>query len=200
VRYNIREEKSLRELMLYLLSNSGSLFSLNKLKNLLGLGSVNTVKSYIGYLENSFLFYVINLYSPSLKIQMFAPQKVYCQDNAFIKLLAFQFSRNEGRFLENLVCQELKRQGKEIYYYKTQKNKEVDFLVKDNLKSLELIQVAWSLSDSVTLDRETSALFESMEELNLRKGIILTNDESGEWRNGSKVIKAMPVYQWLLIK
>lgn len=198
VRYNLKEEKILRELMLYLLSNSGSLFSLNKLKNLLNLGSLNTVKSYIGYLENSFLLATVNLYSPSLKVQIFAPQKVYCNDNAFIRLLAFQFSENKGRFLENLVFQELKRRQKEVFYFKTKQGKEIDFLIKDGLNPLELIQVSWSLNDQSTLEREISALFEAMSELDLKKSLILTDNETGEWCKENKIIQAVPTYQWLL--
>jgi predicted AAA+ superfamily ATPase len=62
-RYDIKEVKSLRELALYFMSNLGTLFSYNKLKGFLGLGSINTVKGYVEYLENSFIIFILNLLS-----------------------------------------------------------------------------------------------------------------------------------------
>ena len=55
-RYRLNNTKELKELAFYLISNISSLISFNKLKELLMLGSTNTVKSYIDYLETSWLF------------------------------------------------------------------------------------------------------------------------------------------------
>jgi hypothetical protein len=55
-RYKLENVKGLKELAFYLVSNTASLISFNKPKELLKLGSVTTVKSYINYLENSWLF------------------------------------------------------------------------------------------------------------------------------------------------
>jgi len=59
-RYKLDNTKNLKELSFYLISNISNLISFNKLKQLLKLGSVNTIKSYIDYLENSWLFFVLN--------------------------------------------------------------------------------------------------------------------------------------------
>ncbi len=59
-RYDIKQVKVLRELGLYLLSNIGGLFSYNNLKKVLGVGSMNTIKSYADFLENSFLIFLIS--------------------------------------------------------------------------------------------------------------------------------------------
>mgnify|MGYP001605117982 FL=1 len=71
-RYKLDNVKSLKELTFYLVSNISTLISFNKLKELLKLGSVNTVKSYIDYLENSWLFFVVNKYAYSVKEQQIA--------------------------------------------------------------------------------------------------------------------------------
>src|SRR3990167_9721811 len=52
VRHEIHAVRALRELALYLMSNIGTMISYTKLKNSLNLGSVNTVKNYLYYLEN----------------------------------------------------------------------------------------------------------------------------------------------------
>ena len=76
-RYRIEEVRALKELAFYLMSNLAGLVSFNKLKEQLRLGSVNTVKNYIEYLENSWLIFTLNVYDFSVKRQQIAPKKVY---------------------------------------------------------------------------------------------------------------------------
>jgi predicted AAA+ superfamily ATPase len=197
-RHDIKEVKILRELALYLLSNCSSLFTFNKLKQMLGLGSANTAKSYVGYLEDSFLAYTSSLFDYSLKRQILTPKKIYGVDNGILNLVSFRFSENYGRLLENLVFIELKRRGREIYYYKTKKNLEVDLLVREKNEVSGLIQVCASLLHPDTEKREIRALAASMGELKLKKGLILTGDEEKEIKVDSGSIKVKPVYKWLL--
>lgn len=198
VRYEIKETKTLRELGLYLLSNIGSLYSTGNLKNLLSLGSVNTVKSYIGYLEDSYLIFSLNRYAFSLKQQSFYPKKCYCIDNGLVESIAFQFSKNKGKYLENLVFLELKRNGKEVFYYKTTKDKEVDFLVRSKNKPEMLIQVAANITAGATKAREIEALVEAMNELKMKEGCIITSDQEEKLNIENKTINILPVYKWLL--
>jgi predicted AAA+ superfamily ATPase len=195
-RYKLTDTKPLRELTHYLLSNISSLVSYNKLKELLQLGSVNTVSSYIGYLEMSWLFLVINRYAFSVKKQQIANKKVYCIDTGLVKTLAFTFSENKGKFLENAVFLKLRRlYEKDIYYYKTETDKEVDFYLP---KQKTFIQVCQSLTDHATKERETKALVNAMEEINGSEGTILTEDGKDSLKFEGKTIPVLPVYEWLL--
>ncbi len=197
-RYDIKQVKALRELGLYLLSNIGALFSYNNLTKILGVGSMNTIKSYADYLENSFLVSLVSRFSYSLKQQFVANKKIYCIDNGLAESIAFQFSKNKGKFLENLVFLELKRRYPEIYYYKTTNNLEVDFLIKNGKKDISLIQVADNLDNEKTRQREIDALTYAMDELKLKKALILTEDTEEEIKLKGKVILAHPIYKWLL--
>jgi len=197
-RYGIKQVKPLRELGVYFLSNIGGTFSYNNLKNVLGLGSMNTVKSYADYLENSYLIFLVNKFSYSLKEQFAALKKIYCIDNGLAESIAFQFSGNRGKFLENLVFIELRRRTTEIFYYKTKNNLEVDFLIKSGRKDFQLIQVAEHIDSDKTRQREISALDAAMEELGLSTGLILTDDTEEEIKHQKKVIVVKPIYKWLL--
>jgi len=197
-RYGIKQVKPLRELGLYLLSNIGGTFSYNNLKKVLGLGSMNTIKSFADYLENSYLIFLISKFSYSLKEQFVALKKIYCIDNGLAESIAFQFSKNKGKFLENLVFLELKRTGAEIYYYKTTNNLEVDFLVKTGKKDMKLIQVADNLDTDKTRQIEINSLARAMEELKQKEALILTDDTEDDLKIEGKRIKAMPFYKWLL--
>jgi predicted AAA+ superfamily ATPase len=56
-RYRLEAVTALRELAFYLVSNPAGKVSFNKLREQLRLGSVNTVSSYIEYMQNSWLFF-----------------------------------------------------------------------------------------------------------------------------------------------
>ena len=62
VRYGLNDEKSLKELAHYIFSNYATEISYNKLKAMLNVGSLNTVKNYVHYLENSYLVFTIPKY------------------------------------------------------------------------------------------------------------------------------------------
>lgn len=195
-RYKITDIKSLRDLTFYLFSNISSLVSYNKLKSLLKLGSVNTVTSYIGYLETSWLLLVINRYAFSVKQQQIANKKVYCIDTGLTKSVAFSFSQDKGKFLENIVFLALRRlNGEDIYYYKTKTEKEVDFYLP---RKKIFIQVSQSINDPATRERETDALIDAMGEVEKSTGFILTEDEENNLSFDGTAIPVHPIYEWLL--
>lgn len=136
-------------------------------------------------------------FSFSVSQQTLLQKKVYAIDTGLVKQIAFHFSKNHGRYLENIVYLELRRRYKEIFYYKTKDNLEVDFLVREGTKVLLLIQVTESLSDPDTREREFKALLKAMGELHVEKGLILTQDNEPadpEFPN----IEVAALYQWLL--
>ena len=197
-RYGIKRVKPLRELGLYLLSNVGTTFSYNNLKKVLDVRSMNTIKSYADFLENSYLIFLVRKFSYSMKEQLASLKKVYCIDNGLADSVAFQFSKNKGKFLENLVFLELRRKFSEIYYYKTANGLEVDFLTKSGRKDMTLIQVADNLDNEKIRQREVNALLKAMNELKLKSSLILTEDTEEEISQEGKIIVVKPVYKWLL--
>jgi len=198
VRYKLSDERSLKELAKYLLSNVGKEFSYNKLKKSLDFGSLNTVKNYISYLENSYLIFSVEKYDNSLKKQLIANKKVYSIDTSFINNVSFKISEDYGRILENVVFIELKRREKEIYYHKD--NKECDFVIRDGLNIVEAIQVTKNLSSEETKKREIEGLIEAMNKYKLKNGLILTDDEENEFIIENKKIIVKPIWKWLLEK
>lgn len=120
----------------------------NKEKNILWFWSVNTVKSYINFLENSYLLFQVEKFDYSLKKQIVNNKKIYCIDNDFYNLVWFSFLQNNLQKLEKLVFIELKRKWYEIYYHKAKK--ECDFLILDRGNIVWAIQVSWNLYDADT--------------------------------------------------
>lgn len=194
VRYGLGDEKALRKLALYLFSNYTSEVNYSKLQKLLGLGSANTVKNYIGYLENSYMVFTISKYDFSLKKQIYAPKKVYAIDSAFINLISFKFSRDRGKLLENFVFLELKRRNLELYYHRGRQ--ECDFIVTEREKPVAAIQVTVALN--ANREREYGGLLEALEVYGLEKGLILTEAEEFEEIFQGKTIIVKPIWKWLL--
>lgn len=197
-RYNVKYKQGLRELAHLVLASPGQIYSLRNLSQSIEIKNINTVKNYLGYLEASFLFFRLPLFSYSYKRQVYNPAKIYLADLAFFHQIAFKTSDNVGSLYENMVFLSLKYRGGEIFYYKTENNLEVDFVVKEKNKITGLIQVCLSLQILKTKERELKALIKAMAELNLEEGLILTDDEDDTIIIDNKKIQIKPIYKWLL--
>lgn len=197
-RHNIKYVKTIKEISLFLLSNFGSKITYNKIKNIFDVKSVHTVKKYINYLEGVYLISELLPFSFKLKEQIKRPRKVYGIDLGLIKAVSSGFSPNTGRAIENLVFLELKRRGKEIYFYTTSNDKEVDFVIKKGFGLNQLIQVCFTLEDRDTAKREVDALLKGSQELKCNNLLIITWDEEKEEKIKGKKIKFISLWKWLL--
>lgn len=194
-RYRIDDVRALRELAYYLMSNPATAVSFNKLKEQFRLGSVNTIKNYVEYLENSWLIFTVNVYDYSVKRQQIAPKKVYAIDTGLASAVGFAFSANTGRLLENLVFLALRQQTPEIYYYRSPAEYEVDFYLPT---TGQLIQVTQSLAAPPVREREVRGLNEAMRALGLVRGLILTDANAAPVETDGLTIEVRSVAQWLL--
>ena len=95
------------------MTNFSKPFSYNNISNLLNI-SVDTVKEYISYAEESYLISSINKFDYSIKKQIANQKKIYSLDTGIINAISFRFSENKGRLLENLVYTHLKRKYEDV--------------------------------------------------------------------------------------
>src|SRR3990172_7800118 len=197
-RYSIRNVREIKELTLYMASNTGTIQSYNNMKDLIGVKSINTVKNYLDALSDVFLFFYIDLFAYSIKRQIYNPSKIFCIDTALCNTISFKFSQNLGHLYENIVFLELMRRNEEGFYWKSEKGREVDFVIKKGLKIKKAIQVALSLSDKRVKDREIQALADAKDELKPEQLIILTEDEEGKEIISDVEINILPIWKWLL--
>lgn len=197
-RYSIRNIKEIKELTLFLASNIGTIQSYKNLKDMVDVKSLNTIKNYLEMLGNVFLFFKVDLFSYSVKKQIYNPSKIYSIDSALTNSYAFKFSENIGHIYENIVFIELKRRNKEIFYWKSKKGQEVDFVLKRGLKIEDAVQVGFSLTNRRTRNREIESLLAAKNELNASNLVIITEDEKGEEEIEGTTIKIIPLWKWLL--
>jgi len=176
-RYQLRDPKIFFELAIFLITNVGKEFSYNRLKNQFGLGSANTVISYISYLEDSYLLFTVPKFSFSYAKQRATAKKVYSVDTGMTRANTASLSPDLGRLLENLVFLYLRKSRKDIFYYRNQS--ECDFLVKEQNKITRAIQVCYQLNDD-NLHRELNGLKEALKNSKAKDGLIVTLDQKDE--------------------
>jgi hypothetical protein len=194
-RYSIRRQRLVRELVGILSSTIALPFTYNSLKKSLGLKNAITVKEYISYLSGAFLFFEVLRFDYSVRKQLGSPRKIYVIDPVFALLTGFSLSPNKGRILENIVYIELRRRGRDVYYYS--KERECDFIIKEGRRITEAIQVCHELNNE-NMDRETGGLLEAMAAFDLKQGVIVTGDQEDIRQYGDKTILIRPAWKWLL--
>lgn len=107
------------------------------------------------------------------------------------------FNEELGKLSENAAYIHLRRQGKEVWYFKGER--EVDFVVTELGKPRDAVQVCYSdLENESTLKREVGGLIEALEYTGLESGTILTHSREEILHEHGKTINLVPIYKWLL--
>jgi len=208
-RYNLKNKSLLSDFFISLLNTTH--FSVNKTVNTFKsqgkTAGKNTIINYTRYAEESYFCYFLPVFSYKIKSQAQHPKKVYFADNSFITALSLKLSKNLGKLYENTVFLELKRKQSrnlfmDIYYWKNQLNEEVDFVIKENQKIKQLIQVCCNIDDADTKGREIRSLLKASKELKCKNLIMITEEYEGEseeeWFGIKGKIKYIPLWKWLL--
>lgn len=195
-RHQIRNTQTFLEMAHYLISNISKETSYNALRKNFGISNAISAKEYIGYLEDAYLLFSINKFDYSLKKQLSNPKKIYCIDTGLASMVSFAFSENTGRKLENIIFLHLRRNHSGIYYHKSVY--ECDFLVVNQGKVENAVQVCRSLNEAETRKRELRGLFEAMQEYGLPEGYIITEDEEELIEENDVIVYVLPAWKYLL--
>lgn len=196
-RFKLKNFKILEDLSAFLLSNTATYHSINKLKNSFTI-SYDMARDYMEYLEKAYMILAINKFDYSLKKQQANARKYYSIDLGLSNLLRVPNLKTKGHDLESLVLLELLRRGYKVYYYKTKGDLECDFVVEKDRKIVELIQVTVTLRDETTQKRELAPFSKVMDELNLKevKLTVLCEDSSEQLDD----IEVVNILEWLIEK
>ena len=199
-RHKIRKTEDINNMALYLLTNFCNPLSANDIANALNIGSVATTQKFIGYLHEPFLFYYLPRYNNKLKLMTKAPRKIYVVDNGFVAAKAFSTSDNLERLLENQVFVNLLRKGynpeRSMFYYRTRNDKEIDFVMRENNRVKQLVQVSYDMTSVKTVRRECSALVEAAQELHCGDLFVLTANEKRTMEWEGCTIQVLPASEW----
>jgi predicted AAA+ superfamily ATPase len=203
-RHKVKFSTQVGNLAAHMVNNFSKLYTVRKIMEILNLKSTTTIEKYINYLEEAYLIFSLLRYSPKSRERIKSPRKVYAVDNGFVTAKAVQHSPDKGKLMENLVFVELVKRGyepnRELFYYKTRNDREIDFVVKKGIEVVELIQVCYESINPDVEQREVKALVEASGELNVQKLTVLTWDEKREVKKDKVTVQFIPLWEWLLEK
>lgn len=201
-RHDIAHPKAVSDLAHWMIDNTASLYSVNRLTGYLkslGHNAPRTaVSDYVAWFEDAYFLFTVRIYDASLARSNTNPKKVYCIDHALVTSAASGILLNSGHLLENLVFIALRRVYPEVFYYKTRSGREVDFIIPMRGHSKLLVQVCESLAGPQTRKRELTALEDAMAELGLKEAIIVTRNEEDTVKTDIGTVRIVPAWRFLL--
>jgi hypothetical protein len=145
-RHNVRQISAFENLYSFLAANVSGRTSVNNLAQELDI-TPPTISKYIRYLRQAYALFSLPRFSWKLYSIFKATDKNYLIDNGLFQVVAKDVSLD--RKIENTVYQLLKRQfpTHKIFFASDERGREVDFLIKTDIKEFIKIQVTHTLTD-----------------------------------------------------
>jgi len=161
-RHKLRKFSNLQRIIEFLFDSVGSLVSPTNIAEQLNKNSDkkishNTIIKLIGYLTEAYILYAVPRYDIKGKELLSTNEKYYVVDLGLKNITQTnKYDADLGHKLENVVYLELLRRGGKVFVGKN-KDKEVDFIVQKANNEREYYQVAYTVNDEKTFEREFSS-------------------------------------------
>ena len=195
-RYSIRNVRFLEQLVLFLASNTGSLFSSKSISDFLKSQQIkiapNQVQTYLHHLTSAFLLREVPRYDIVGK-RIFEIGEKYYFENLGIRNAMWGYRlEDKAKILENVVYNHLQFLG-----YSTKVgvlgSEEIDFVCEKNGEII-YIQVAVNLDEQKTIDREFGNLLKIKD--NYPKYVITRNGFEGNSYKGIPALSLIDFLNW----
>lgn len=196
-RYGIGNPVVMRSLLRQCLGHPASLVNVHKLYQDFrsqGLAlSKDTLYSYMGYLEQSFVVFPIPVSERSLRKQAANPKKVHAIDWALAYPFVTEPTIDVGKKLETAVFLHWRREREDLAYFAG--GQEVDLVVNRD-RPEHLINVAYSVSAPPTWAREIAALGEAGARFPRATRVLVAHEHSA--RKAPAGLQVMDAWRYLL--
>ena len=195
-RYSIRNVRFLEQLVLFLASNTGSLFSSKSISDFLKSQQIkiapNQVQTYLHHLTSAFLVREVPRYDIVGKRIFEIGEKYYFENLGIRNALWGYRLEDKSKILENVVYNHLQFLG-----YSTKVgvlgSEEIDFVCEKN-GEIMYIQVAVTIDEQKTIDREFGNLLKIKD--NYPKFVITRNGFEGNSYKGIPALSLIDFLNW----
>ena len=194
-KYRVNDSTALGQLAHFLMDNISNLTSHHNIANALGNDQVKishvTIKKYVQYLCQAFMFYPMRRFDLQGLKYLKNSQKYYLADLGLRYAILGNRNLAYGRCYENMVALELLRRGYDVYVGKLYQ-KEVDFVATKAEEKIYL-QVVDDISGAETFKREVALLLQIR---NAYPKMIIANTHHPPYQHEG--IRIVDMAHWLL--
>lgn len=187
-RYAVRNTVFLEQLIFFLASNTGSVFSAKKISDFLKSQKINIasnqVQLYIQHITNAYLIHQVKRYDIEGKRLFEIGEKYYFENMGIRNALRGYRLQDRGKIIENVVYNHLLIEGYQVSVG-IMGDLEIDFVAVKNGEKI-YVQVALALVEEKTLDREFGNLKKVKD--NYPKMVVTLDSFSGNTVDGIMVI------------
>ena len=198
-RYSISNTVALKFFLKRIIASTSKQISINKIYNELKSSGIkigkNTLYDFLDYAQSIYLALTLQKYDSSLVQKELGERKIYSIDIGLNNATEFKFSDDIGKSLENAVFLTLRREEKELFYYRDQQS-ECDFVVFEKQRAVQVIQVTYDMSNAETKKREIKGLVNACKQFSLTKGLIVTYDSEATLESDGIEIVLVPFFKW----
>ena len=197
-RYEIRDVFALRNIAIYLLTNTACLISYKRLSEIFQV-SLDLVQTYIQYLHEAFVIARLSIYRLKAAERSRSPLKIHACDLGLRKVVSLSTSPDYGKLLETLIHNYCVTHSTDLLFYWKEKT-EIDLITQKGLQINQLIQVAYgNLQDKKTLSRELAPLKEALKQYPTARAYLITNSYYEELSTEDiESITILPAWKFLL--
>lgn len=203
-RYDVSKPRVCVQVCRYLLSNiskpatSKSVFEYVKESG--SATSRDAIRDYLNWAKDSWLLFMVDLFSKSHREQERNYKKIYCIDWGLACQNSSVWDGSLSRAFENMIFLQLIRKYARVHYYLTRSSRqEVDFIALDNRGGVMLAaQVCMDISDKDTLKREIAPLIATAKYFGTRENCLITISQEKIFREEGVTVRAIPAWKWLM--
>ena len=190
--HRINKPDALKELLTILSDSVGTRTSFNKISKVLGI-TLDTVKEYIGYLEEAFLVKPLKKWSASRMDRIYSQKKIYLYDTGVKAALTGK--GDLGFKVENAVFLELSKRHANIGYY-AESEKELDFAY-GAAKAPSALEVKYDSKIDWKDKRFAGIRLFTNRYAGVKELTVVSKSVSAKIREGALAINVIPAWKFL---
>ena len=138
---NVKYIDRFNKLVQVLVTQSGNLLNVDELSNTTKLAR-QTIEEYLFILEATYIIKLVPPYHNNIRSELFKMPKIFFYDTGILSMLWLKMLAKEviGNVFETSVFSELLKKYKKenVYFWRTQSKKEIDFIIKDKQKIIPI--------------------------------------------------------------